>query len=113
MGKQQEKRAIATPNQFFVFGVDSDGKPRGARFAEFNERALKFALELGLVGVHPASSAFAEIGMKLPQGRLYASGKGFIPNVRRDLVERLNTALSADTESGRHHPCPPNPISGA
>ena len=54
MGKQPEKTA-PKPDELFAFGVDIDGKARGARFAVFNERALKFALDLGLVGVYPAS----------------------------------------------------------
>ena len=32
MGKQQEKKAPATPDKLFVFGMDDKGKPRGARF---------------------------------------------------------------------------------
>jgi hypothetical protein len=103
MGKQQEKKAPATPDKLFVFGMDDTGKPRGARFAEFNERALKFAVELKLTGVHPASPAFAEIGMKLPAGRLYSSGKAFIPNIRKDLVEKLDAALVASGDESRTH----------
>ena len=105
MGKQSEKKATNTPDQFFVFGIDSTGKSRGARFAEFNDRALKFALDIGMVGVHPASPAFTELAMKLPAGRLYASGKAFIPNVRRDAVKELNAILgSAGDTSQQHRP---------
>src|SRR3954468_5783049 len=95
MRKQQEKKPTAIADKFFVFGVDNNGKPRGARFAEFNEKALSFASELKLTGVFPASPAFTEIAGKLPPGRLYSSGKAFIPNIRRDLVEKLETALAA------------------
>jgi hypothetical protein len=108
MGKQPEKKVINAPDQFFVFGIDSAGKPRGARFTEFNDRALKFALSIGMVGVHPASPAFAELAMKLPAGRLYASGKAFIPNVRRDAVKDLNAIVSsAGDTSQQHRPSPP------
>jgi hypothetical protein len=103
MGKQQEKKTPSASDKFFVFGLDNEGKPRGARFAEFNERALKYALELNLTGVHPASPAFAETGMKLPPGRLYSSGKAFIPNIRRDLVEKLGAALAAPGEESQAH----------
>jgi hypothetical protein len=110
MGKQQDKKAAAIPDKFFVFGVDDKGKPRGARFAEFNERALNFAIDLKLTGIHPASPTFTEIGMKLPPGRLYSSGKAFIPNIRRELVEKLQAALAAPgDESQTHKPAaPPN-----
>ena len=108
MGKQQEKKAPATFDKFFVFGLDDKGKPRGARFAEFNERASNFAVDLKLTGIHPASPAVTEIGMKLPPGRLYSSGKAFIPNIRRDLVDKLQAALAAaGDESKTHKPAAP------
>jgi hypothetical protein len=103
MGKQQQKKPTANADKFFAFGIDDNGKPRGARFAEFNERALNFINELKLTGVFPASPAFAEIAAKLPQGRLYSSGKGFIPNVRRDLIEKLETALTVPGDESRTH----------
>jgi hypothetical protein len=104
MGQQPDKKSGANaPDQFFVFGIDGAGKPRGARFSEFNDRALKFALGIGLVGVHPASPAFTELGMKLPAGRLYASGKAFIPNIRRDAVKELNAILSSAGETSQQH----------
>jgi hypothetical protein len=103
MGKQSDKKASSAPDKFFVFGIDSTGKPRGARFSDFNDRALKFALDIGLVGVHPASPAFAEIALKLPAGRLYASGKAFIPNIRRDVVGELNAILSSAGETSQQH----------
>jgi len=112
MGKLQNKKAASTPDKFFVFGVDNQAKLRGARFTEFNERALSFALDLGLVGVHPASPAFAEIGMKLPQGRLYASGKGFIPNIRRELVEKLEAVLATPGDESQKHKAPDQSVEG-
>lgn len=103
MGKQPEKKATDTADQFFVFGIDSDGKPRGARFTEFSDRALKFALDMGMVGVHPASPAFTEMAMKLPAGRLYASGKAFVPNVKREAVKELNAILSSAGDTSQQH----------
>ena len=105
MGKQ-EKETTSTPGTFFVFGIDADGKPRGARFADFNERALNFALGLGLTGVHPASAKFSELATKLPPGRLYTSGKGFIPNIRRDLVKSLNAVLATPGDESQKHQRP-------
>jgi hypothetical protein len=105
MGKQQDNSAKAS-DQFFVFGIDTDGKPRGARFADFNERAMNFALGLGLIGVHPASAKFLELATKLPPGRLYTSGKGFIPNIRRDLVKSLNAVLTSPGDESQKHQRP-------
>jgi hypothetical protein len=94
MGKQQEKKAPTTPDKFFVLGFDNKGKTRGARFAEYNERVLNFVSDLMLTSVYPASAAFTEVAMKLPPGRVYASGKAFIPPVKRDLVEKLAHVLN-------------------
>jgi hypothetical protein len=57
MGKQAVKKVTNAADKFFVFGIDSTGRSRGARFPEFNDRALKFALEIGMIGVHPHSLA--------------------------------------------------------
>jgi hypothetical protein len=111
MGKQPDKKANAVSDKFFVFGTDEKGKPRGARFVEFNERALSFAIDLRLTGVHPASPAFTEIGMKLPPGRLYSSGKAFIPNIRRDLIEKLEAALAVPGDKSQRHK-PAGPLEG-
>jgi hypothetical protein len=46
----------------------------------------------------------AEFAKKLPLGRLYSTGKGFVPNVRRDLYIKLAATLGVDhglTAAGR------------
>src|SRR5258708_32337187 len=101
MGKQQEKKAAATPDKFFVLGFDNKGKPRGARFAEYNERVLNFVSDLMLTSVYPASAAFTEAAMKLPPGRVYSSGKAFIPPIKRDLVEKLVAALNVPGDESK------------
>jgi hypothetical protein len=93
MGKQPDKKTANAPDKLFVFGLDEDGKPRGARFPEFNEKVVSAAAQMKLASVHPASPAVTEIGMKLPVGRLYASGKAFVPPIRRDLLGKLKAAL--------------------
>jgi hypothetical protein len=103
MGKQQEKKAPATPDKFFVLGFDNKGKPRGARFAEYNERVLNFVSDLMLTSVYPASAAFAEAAMKLPPGRVYASGKAFVPPVKRDLIEKLVHVLNVPGDDSQQH----------
>jgi hypothetical protein len=101
MGKQQEKKAATTLDKFFVLGFDNKGKPRGARFAEYNERVLNFVSDLMLTSVYPASAAFTEAAMKLPPGRVYASGKAFIPPIKRDLVEKLVAVLNVPGDESK------------
>lgn len=107
MGKQPEKKTVNTPDKLFVFGLDDDGKPRGARFPEFNEKVVSAAGQMKLTSVHAASPAVTEIAMKLPVGRLYASGKAFVPPIRRDLLGKLKAALEVPgDESHVHQPAP-------
>jgi hypothetical protein len=107
MGKQLEKKTANATDKLFVFGLDEDGKPRGARFPEFNEKVISAAAQMKLVSVHPASPAVTEIGMKLPVGRLYASGKAFVPPIRRDLLSKLKAALEVPGDQSHiHQPAP-------
>jgi len=101
MGKKPEKKDLNTADMLFVIGMDNKGKPRGARFPKCDDRIVSAALDLMLTSVQPASAAFAELGVKLPEGRLYASGKAFIPNVRRDLMDKLNAVLATPGDESR------------
>jgi hypothetical protein len=104
MAKQPDKKLASTPDKLFVFGIDETGKPRGARFADLNEKLVTAAEGMGLTSVHPASAAFTEIGMKLPEGRLYASGKAFVPPIKRELVEKLYAALAVVGDDSQARP---------
>lgn len=95
MAKPHDKKQTVPADNLFVFGIDEEGKPRGARFAELNDKVLSAASGMKLKCVHSASAAFKGIAMKLPVGRLYASGKAFVPPVRRDFVDKLNAVLAA------------------
>ena len=95
MTKKMHKANAVSSDKLFVIGLDDSGKPRGARFAECDDRVVNAALDMRLSCIHPASTVFAELAMKLPQGRLYASGKTFIPNIRRDLYDKLTVNRSS------------------
>ncbi|MBV8753576.1 MAG: hypothetical protein JO328_12030 [Hyphomicrobiales bacterium] len=41
----------------------------------------------------------AEIAEKLPAGRMYANGRAFVPNIRRDLYAKLVEAAGTNTVS--------------
>jgi hypothetical protein len=81
------------PEPLFVLGLDLDDKPRGGRFDKVDDRIVNAALDLGLAAVISASAEFAEAGQKLPVGRLYASGKSFIPAIKETLLTELMTIL--------------------
>jgi hypothetical protein len=106
MTKKTERKKPDSSDKLFVLGLEG-GKPRGARFAERTDMAVNAALNMGLSCVFPASAAFAELAMKLPRGRVYASGKAFVPNVRRDLYDKLIAVTETPGDDSQVHKAEP------
>lgn len=87
-------KASETPStgsaDLILFGLDDSGKPRAARFGGSElELATKAAGLMSLSICHAGSAELAEIARKLPDGRIHANGRGFVPNVRQDLYAKL------------------------
>lgn len=82
---------LNTPGKpLFVFGLDKQGKPIGARFKEGAiSPVIHKASEMKCSMVVHHSPQFDELGMKLPLGRIYSNGRLFVPNIRRDLFDKL------------------------
>ena len=76
-----------------VFGKDEAGKPHASVFSPANaELAVRAASLMGMQVLRPASEAAREVVAKLPKGRVFASGRGFVPFVRPKLYEALSAA---------------------
>ena len=89
----------ATP-PLIVLGYDDDQKPRGARFDHDKPDLVTKAAELiGLKVYDTSNPDVAAIAKKLPVGRLYANGRGFVPNIRQDLYSHLVVALAGKPEA--------------
>ena len=97
MGKKSDK-GPATVDQLFVLGLDENGKPRGARFAELKDNIASAAVDMNCRVLINQPETVSDIAMKLPAGRIYASGKAFIPNIRRDLYDKISEAARVVTE---------------
>lgn len=94
--KPSDKRA-AVSSAFIVLGFDDKQKPRGARFEGANPDLVAKAAQAMDLRVYEAKSAeLAEAAKKLPVGRLYASGKGFVPNIRQSLYSQMLAALAGE-----------------
>ena len=83
-----------------VFGYDEQQKPCGAQFVDDNPELVAKAAELMDLKVYKATTPdLAAVAKKLPVGRLYANGRGFVPNVRQalymDLVDELGDVPQA------------------
>src|SRR5580692_829413 len=103
--------ATRCPSPLVLFGIDSRGKPKAARFRkEHVSLALKAAGQLQLNVLASSDPKVAEIAARLPVGRVHATGRMFVPFIRHDLYDKL-VAAAAD---GNGHPTsPPNGSSGA
>jgi hypothetical protein len=106
MTKITERKKAAPSDKLYVLGLEG-GKPRGARFSECTDIAVRAAMGMGLNCVHPASAAFAELALKLPKGRVYASGKAFVPNIRRDLYDKLIAVTETPGDGSQVHKAEP------
>ena len=104
--------AARCPSPLVLFGIDNRGKPKGARFGkEHASLAMKAATQLQLQVLASNDPKVAEIAARLPVGRVHATGRAFVPFIRRDLYDQL---LAAAAANGNARPTsPPNGSSGA
>jgi hypothetical protein len=99
MTKKSDKLAGAPNAQLLVYGLDEAGKPKGARFAASDsEKVLSITKAMNLQSCPDGSDPIAAVGVKLPVGRIYARGKAFIPNIKRDLYDKLLAAIGSSAE---------------
>jgi hypothetical protein len=91
--------ATASP-PLIVLGFDDQQKPRGARFVDAKpDLVTKAADAMGFKVYEASPEDVAEYAKKLPLGRLYANGRGFVPNVRQDLYSDLVVALGLEPQA--------------
>jgi hypothetical protein len=103
MTSKSGKPTDPSNGQLFVYGLDEAGKPKGARFpATETEKVLPVATAMKLQSCQACSDEIANLGMKLPVGRIYARGKAFIPNIKRDLYDKVLAAIGSCKEEHDH-----------
>jgi hypothetical protein len=80
-----------------VMGYDEHHKPCAARFTGADPNLVAKAAKLMDLEVrHASSEDLAAVAKKLPVGRLYGNGRGFVPNIRQELYSEVVVALSED-----------------
>jgi hypothetical protein len=97
-----KRSAALTANgaALIVLGYDAEQKPRGARFVDAKPELVSKAADLMDLKVYKTSNPdVAAIAQKLPVGRLYANGRGFVPNVRQDLYSDLIVELAVEPQA--------------
>ena len=78
-----------------VLGLDADGKPHGSRFNETDSALVEKAA--GLMGFSVArvtEPELRQVAAKLPEGRVFGSGKAFVPFIKRSVYDQLATAIA-------------------
>jgi hypothetical protein len=91
------KEPNGTAPDLIVLGPDDEGKPRAARFPAGQANLVaKAAKAMNLTVCKADGEALAELTKKLHPGRLYETGRAFVPPVGRNLygkiVEQLKLA---------------------
>jgi hypothetical protein len=90
-------QAEPTGPVLIVLGYDDQAKPRAARFIGADPDLVEKAANAMNLEVRPVTSPdLAEAAKRLPVGRLYANGTGFVPTVRQDLYTSIIVALAVD-----------------
>lgn len=80
-----------------VLGRDDAGRPHASWFGEADSVAATQAAELmGMVAIDVAGGELRALAGKLPQGRVFASGKAFVPFVKATLFDQLASHVSAE-----------------
>ena len=97
------KSSAAAPTAttpLIVLGFDEQQKPRGAGFVDAKpDLVLKAADLMGLKVYQASPPEVADLAKKLPLGRLYANGRGFVPNIRQSLYSDLVVALAVEGQA--------------
>ena len=79
-----------------VLGIDIDGKPHASRFAEHDAPFVQRAAELmgfHVVRVPPDKTELHGVAKGLPLGKIFATGRAFVPFVRRSAFDKLATLV--------------------
>jgi hypothetical protein len=79
-----------------VLGIDVDGRPHASRFEEHDASFVMRAAELmwfHVIRVAPDNDELHGIAEKLPLGKIFATGRAFVPFVSRSAFDRLATMV--------------------
>jgi hypothetical protein len=98
------KPTTACSAPLVLFGVDSHGKPKAARFGKQHAGlAIRAATQLQLQVLASNDPKIAELAARLPVGRIHATGRTFVPFIRRDLYDELIAATANGSACSASH----------
>jgi hypothetical protein len=91
------KPDAGTPAKLILVGLDDQGKPHAAWFTEEQVDAATLAADLmDMASLTVEGSDLVAIAGLLPKGKLFESGKAFVPFTKRDTYDRLAAYLDEE-----------------
>ena len=83
-----------------VLGYDENHKPQAAQFPAADADLVAKAAQLMDLKVYEAATEdLVALAKKLPVGRLYGNGRGFVPNIRQSLYSEIIVALAVEPQA--------------
>ena len=96
-----------------VLGIDVDGKPHASRFEERDAPFVQRAAELmgfHVIRVAPDNEELYALAAGLPLGKIFATGRAFVPFVSRATFDKLvvlvEGGVTVETRATAHPPPP-------
>jgi hypothetical protein len=87
----------AASAKLILVGLDDQGKPHAAWFTEDQADAATLAADMmDMASIAVEGDELANIAGVLPKGKLFESGKAFVPFTKRDTYDRLAAFLDED-----------------
>ncbi|MFS2037287.1 hypothetical protein [Agrobacterium tumefaciens] len=97
--------AITLPCPVIILGRDDNGRPHASFFPATDTRAAEKAAELmGMVALKVEGDELRAFLGRLPQGKLFDSGKAFVPFVKQDLYQAIAAHLSDEERERLEQP---------
>jgi hypothetical protein len=77
-------------HRIILLGLDEVGRPHAAAFKASEAKAVQQAsVMMQMLMVEPDNPTLLELAQQLPKGRLFASGKAFVPFVKQVFYDKL------------------------
>ena len=99
--KWVKKSEPAGFDQVYVLGIDQNGNPHGARFNILKDSIVSAAMDMNCCVLIRQPESVAALGMNLPIGTVYGTGKLvtlFVPRIDLKLYRNILQAVRAATK---------------
>jgi hypothetical protein len=89
-----------TGSVLVVLGVGADDKPHASRFTEEDTTlAIRAARLMNFHAVRVTDPELQKAVEELPIGKIFATGRGLVPFVKRELYDKLAVLIGTDAEA--------------